>query len=785
MKKLFLGICYLFLSCVIYAQQIRGKITDPSSVPVASATVELGNATVITDPAGNFQFKNVKPGNHLLRVSSIGFKNFSKEVAGDDSFLEITLERHNLFMQPVEVRASRAGENAPFTKTNILKKDIEKLNLGQDLPFLLNQTPSVIINSDAGNGVGYTGIRIRGSDATRINMTINGIPYNDAESQGLFFVNLPDFASSVNNIQIQRGIGTSSNGAGAFGASMNFSTNEVNTNPYGEINNSMGSFNTWKHTIKAGSGLIGDHFTIDARLSKVRSDGYVDRARSDLKSFYLSAAYLNKKTSVRFNIISGNEKTYQSWNGVPESMLKTNRTYNSSGTEKPGTPYENETDNYQQDHFQLFFNHQFDSQWTFNTAFFLTKGKGYYENYKADQSFASYGLPDYVQGGTTIAETDLVRRLWLDNNYYGQIFSVQYKNSSHELTIGGGWNRYDGNHFGEIPWAAVGVPINHRWYQLESTKSDFNGYAKYQYKIMPGVTAFGDIQYRTIDYQIGGFRENPSLKFDNTYGFLNPKIGITVEKNGYQAYLSFSKGSKEPNRDDFEAGQNQQPRPEKMEDYELGIERKGSVLSWGATLYYMRYKDQLIQTGKINDVGAYTRINIPKSFRTGIELQGKANLADWLNISANLTLSRNRIEDFTEFYDDYDNGGQKQVNHGSTDISFSPDIVGAGSVNIFPIRNLELNLYSKYVGRQYLDNTSDNSRSLSDYYVQDARLSYSLQKLLVKQIDLIFQVNNVFNRKYEPNGYSFSYLYNGQLTTENFYFPMAGTNVMFGVNVKL
>jgi iron complex outermembrane receptor protein len=785
MKKLFLGICYLFMSQLALAQTLKGKITDSSAAPVASATVALNNSSVITDEAGNFQFRNLRPGNHVLRVSSIGFRNFEKIISADTGFIEIRLQPLNLFMQAVEVRAIRAGDNAPFTKTNILKKDIEKLNLGQDLPFILNQTPSVLVNSDAGNGVGYTGIRIRGSDATRINMTINGIPYNDAESQGLFFVNLPDFASSVSNIQIQRGVGTSSNGAGAFGASMNFSTNEVNTNPYGEINNGFGSFDTWKHTVKAGSGLIGDHFTIDARLSNIRSDGYVDRAKSDLHSLYLSGAYLSPGTSIRFNLISGKEKTYQAWNGVPEALLNTNRTYNSSGTEKPGEPYDNETDNYQQDHFQLFLNHQFNKGWTFNTAFFLTKGKGYYENYKADQSFADYGLPDFNTGSGTISTTDLVRQLWLDNNYYGQILSVQHKSARGLLTIGGGWNKYDGHHFGEIIWAETGVPVNYRWYDLYSTKSDINGYAKYQYRVAKGLELFADMQYRRVNYELGGFRDNPTLRFDNKYDFFNPKAGLSYSFRDYQLYFSYSTGNKEPNRDDFEAGQSQRPKPERLHDFELGFEKRNSRFGWATTLYYMLYKDQLVQTGKINDVGSYTRTNIPDSYRMGLELQGHALITGWLNVSANLTLSKNRIKDFREFYDDYDNGGQKEIYHGSTDISFSPDIIGSGTVNIIPVKDLEIGLFSKYIGRQYLDNTSNKNRSLSDYFVQDARLSYSLRNLVVKQIDLMFQLNNVFNRKYEANGYTFSYVYGGQLVTENYYFPMAGINFMAGINIKL
>lgn len=698
---------------------------------------------------------------------------------------EDSLKKSALFLEPVEVKAIRASDNAPFSKTTITAQQIKSSNLGQDLPFIINQTPSVVINSDAGNGVGYTGIRIRGSDATRINMTINGIPYNDAESQGLFFVNLPDLASSVGDIQIQRGIGTSSNGAGAFGATMNFSTNQVNLDPYAELNNSLGSFNTWKNTVRAGSGLINGHFTFDARLSKISSDGYIDRAKTNLSSFYLSGAYITENTSIRLNVLSGKEKTYQAWNGIPEADLKNNRRANYSGTEKPGEPYNNETDNYQQDHYQLFVNHRFNSNVEFNTAFFLTKGRGYYENYKSGESFSDYGLNDFISGHDTLTSTDLVRRLWLDNDFFGQIISLRYKHTRGLLTVGGGWNRYNGKHFGEVTWAQYGFPVDYRWYNLRSGKTDVNAYAKYEYRIATGLELFGDLQYRDVAYYIGGFRENPTLFLDNHYHFLNPKAGITYNLNRTRYYASYAYAAKEPNRDDFEAGANQQPRPEKMHDIEAGLETKYNRFSWSANFYYMRYRDQLIPTGQINDVGAYTRVNIPNSYRTGIELQAALTAAPWLNVSANLTVSRNKVLDFTEYYDDYDEGGQKSVYRGSTDIAFSPSIVGGGAVEIKPFKNANIGLISKYVSRQYLDNTSLKTRSISPYYVQDARISYSLPNRLFKSTDLVLQVNNVFNKKYEANGYTFSYLSGGALTTENYYFPMAGTNVLFALNIGL
>jgi iron complex outermembrane recepter protein len=688
------------------------------------------------------------------------------------------------FLQPVEVLAVRAADKAPFAKTNISKKEIEKNNLGQDLPFLLNQMPSVIVNSDAGNGVGYTGIRIRGTDATRVNVTLNGIPYNDAESQGTYFVDLPDIASSTNSIQVQRGVGTSTNGAGAFGATINLSTNEINKNFYAELNNSYGSFDTWKHTFKFGSGIIGNHFTIDGRLSKISSDGYMDRAKTDLRSFYVSTAYLSEKNSLRLNVFSGKERTYQAWNGVPEYLLMTDRTYNSAGTEKPGVPYENEVDDYLQTHYQLFFNHKFNTYWKGNVVLFLTDGKGYYEQYKAAAGLGSYGLPDYYNGDSLVSETDIIRRLWLDNNFYGSVFSVQHQKNTTQFIAGGGWTRYDGKHYGQIIWADIqpAVPLNYKWYDLTAHKTDLNLYTKWTEQWSAKWQSFADLQLRTVSYDINGFRDNPSLLVNNNYTFLNPKVGITYTNKNWQAYWSYAIAGKEPNRDDFES-QSAKPKAETLFDIEMGAEKKAAKYSFGANLYYMKYKDQLVLIGNINDVGAYTRTNVPNSYRMGVELQGKLLINELINVSGNTTFSSNKIKNFTELVDDFDNGGTKNNFYESTDISFSPSIIAGGIITITPVKNAEINLVSKYVGRQYLDNTSQKSRSLNPYYTQDVRLSYNIENNTPKNINIILQLNNVFNKKYEANGYTFSYIAGGPVT-ENYYFPMATFNWMLGVNIK-
>lgn len=691
-----------------------------------------------------------------------------------------------LMLDNIEVTSIRASDKAPFTKTNITKKEIEKVNLGQDLPFILNQLPSVVVNSDAGNGIGYTGIRIRGTDASRVNVTLNGIPYNDAESQGVYFVDLPDIASSVNSIQVQRGVGTSSNGAGAFGATINLSTNEVIKEKYVELNNSFGSFNSWKNTLKFGSGLLGNHFTIDARLSRISSDGYVERAKSNLRSFSVSTAYINKNSSLRFNIISGKEKTYQSWYGIPQSYLDSNRRYNEAGTEKPGTPYNNETDNYTQTHYQLFYNRKINNHLSFNTAIFLSRGKGYYEEYKAAQLYSDYGLPNYIAGTDTTTSTDIVRRLWLDNYFYGGIFSLQYQKNKSHFTFGGGWDEYDGKHYDIVTWAQQGFPKNYTYSDLPATKKDFNIYGKLLQTLGAGFSGFADVQARFVNYNIKGFKSNPDIFINRNYTFFNPKIGLSYNKNDFQVYASYSVGAKEPNRDDFEAGITQLLKPEILYDLELGVEKKNTNCSYGATFYYMNYHNQLVSTGKINDVGAYTRTNAPQSYRLGIELQAGERFTKWLDADANISFSKNKIKNFTEYVDDYDNSDQLIYQYHNTDISFSPNQVAAATVNIIPMANSEISLQSKYVGRQFLDNTSHVSRSIDPYFVQNIKLSYTLNsKNILKTVTFVLQLNNVFNKKYESNGYTYNYFYGGALDVANYYFPMAGTNFLAAINIKL
>ncbi|SDG64628.1 TonB-dependent receptor [Chitinophaga filiformis] len=786
-------VLFLLLLCslsTVHAQTVlTGTVTDKNNgkpLQGVSVSIPSSNTGVYTDANGQYRFTISSKGQYTLQAAYLGFKTFTTNINANGSSIQtdISLEETGLFVKPVEITSLRAGEHSPFTQSTLNAEDIKRQNLGQDLPLLLNQQPGVVTNSDAGTGIGYTGIRVRGSDITRINVTANGIPINDAESQGTFFVNMPDFASSVSSIQLQRGVGTSTNGAGAFGASLNLSTNDFRDKAYGEISNSYGSFNSWKHTVKAGSGLINDHFTIDARLSKISSDGYIDRATSDLRSFYTSAAYISKNTAIRLNVFSGKEKTYQAWNGVPFDSLKTHRTYNSAGQRSDGSYYDNETDNYQQDHYQLFLNQSLNSRLDFNVAAHYTRGRGYYEQYREAEAFADYGITDPVINGAPVTKTDLIRQLWLDNYFYGGIFSVNYKGTHLNWSLGGGWNRYEGSHYGKIIWAQYAIDKDHKYYDNDAFKRDFNIYWKGEYKLTTALRLFADLQYRTVKYNIDGFDDNPHLIQHNDYNFFNPKAGISYTLDSHQeVYASFAVGNKEPNRDDFEAGLNNTPKHETLRDIEAGYSYRSSNLVLQANAYYMNYKNQLVQTGQLNDVGAYTRTNIPKSYRAGVELQASTRLGHLFTLSANAALSRNKVKDFRNFVDNYNTGLQDTATYNNSNIAFSPSFVGGYTLTAKPIRNLEISLLGKYVSRQYLDNTSTKERSLDGYYTNDLRINYIIPQPLFKELGLQFMLNNIWNKKYSPNGWTYAYREDGVEKSTNGYYPMAGTNFFAGVNI--
>lgn len=682
-------------------------------------------------------------------------------------------------LPPLEVRSVRAGEKSPFALTNLNKASIEQENYGRDLPFLIQNTPSVIVNSDAGNGVGYTGIKIRGTDGTRINVTLNGITYNDAESMITYFVDVPDFGASLNSIQIQRGVGTSTNGAGAFGASINLATNDYHPEKYLSLQTTAGSFNTNKNTLQLGTGLLNNHFTIDGRVSKVSSDGYIDRASSNLKSFYLSTTYWGDQSSLRFNIFSGWEKTYQAWYGVPEEMLATQRTYNPAGMEKLDAPYSNQTDNYQQTHYQLFYNKTINKNLQWSTAAFLTRGKGYYEEYKGDAL-----LTDYIPTSTYTSPLDLVRRKWLDNHFYGQIASLIYEEGKNKFTLGGAWNTYDGLHYGRLPYLnSKGISPDFNYYFNNAIKKDANIYIKWNHQLTEKLNSFVDLQYRNVAHNMYGFDHNPDLNVKRTFDFFNPKAGLFYKTNQTNYYASIAIAHKEPNRDDFEAATTEQPKQEVLTDLELGFKTKVANFQWGANLYYMSYKDQLVLTGKINDIGAYTRTNVAKSLRTGIELEENWKINSFITSIGNITFSQNKIDAFVEYIDDYDKGGQLTFNHKNTDIALSPNLTATHQLNIKLTTKWQINLTSKQVSKQYLDNTQNEARILKGYFLQDINTSYELFKKSKWNAQFQLYVNNIFDKKYEPNGFTYSYLYENTVTTSNNYYPMAGRN--FWVSLKI
>jgi len=790
---------------------VTGKVTDNNQKPLPGATIKVKNqkTAVLSDGDGNYTLSNLSTGKYTFIVSYLGYKSTEKSIElGQNQNVNFTLLPQAFLADEVVVRATRANEKSATTYKNVTKAEIQENNFGQDLPFILQNTPGVVVNSDAGAGVGYTGIRIRGSDNSRINVTVNGIPINDSESQGTFYVNMPDFASSVDNIQIQRGVGTSTNGAGAFGASLNIQTTASEMEPYAEVNSTYGSFDTWKNTIKVGTGLINNRFSFDGRLSRISSDGYVDRGSSLLKSYFMSGAYHGNKDLLRINVFAGAEKTYQSWNGIPESrlnndvagmqayidrnglskadadnLLNSGRTYNSF-------LYNNQTDNYWQNHYQLLYARQFSDKFSFNGALHYTQGEGYYEEYRVQNDLTDYGLKPVVIGGTTINETDLIRRRWLDNDFYGVTYAFNYVPQKNlNFTLGGAYNEYKGAHFGQIIWAqyASNGDIDRHYYDNEGFKTDFNTYGKVNYSPVEALSLFADLQYRRVYYDIAG-TENKlnTLAINETLNFFNPKFGATYFINPESnLYASFSVANKEPNRDDYtDAAVGVYPKPERLNDVELGYRFKNKDFNVGANAYGMFYKNQLVVTGKINDVGGNYRQNVDRSYRLGIELDGSYIINKSFALNANAAFSRNKIKNFTEYYDDYDNGGQVVNNYTLTDISYSPAAVLFGELVYKPVKGFAIALQSKYVSKQYMDNTQNNERTINGYWVSNARLGYDFKFAGVKNINLGLLVNNLFDKKYESNGYTYGYLSGGSRVTENFFYPQAGTNFLLSLNVK-
>ena len=792
MRKLICFVVFIGLQGISQAMifqdngsKIKGKVTDINGLPLQGAGITIENTIlgVHTDSEGNYSLSVRKDLVYKLRFSFIGFESQIRDVTfKGDTVLNIVLLAKSVMTEEVFVNATRAGERTPMAYSTVTKEDISKNNIAQDIPYLLGYTPSLVVSSDAGTGVGYTNINIRGTDVKRINVTIDGVPVNDAESHGVWWVDLPDLASSADNIQIQRGVGTSTNGAGAFGATINFQTTNLNREPYAEVNSSYGSFNTSKNTINFGTGLINKKFAIDARLSKIWSDGYIDRAFSDLKSFYISGTMYGETSILKLMIFSGVEHTYQAWDGVPKDSLATHRTYNIHN-------YKNETDNYWQDNYQLHYSKEISSNISANAALHYTHGQGYYENLIQNSKFSSFNLPNAIFNTDTITSSDFITQRWLRNDFYGFTYSLNYRKDKISTIIGGGWNQYLGNHFGDIIWAKTVTYNNdsYRWYQGTGNKKDLNTFLKINYSLTSKLNLYADLQFRNINYSIGGFDENlKDVTQNHKYNFFNPKAGFTYNLDEKQkVFSSFGVSQREPDRDDFtDADPGKTPVPEKLFDYEAGYEYHSSILMLKGNLYYMFYHDQLILTGKINNVGATILTNVPKSYRQGIEIETGIQILTNLNWYENLTISRNIIPVFEDLTDNWDNSLQDKEILKNKTISFSPSIIAGSVIDYYPFNNFHLSLNTKYVGKQYIDNTQNTERMLKAYLVQNISFLYTIKSKIFKEMTCQFVVNNLFDKMYETNAWVYKYIEEGSLHVMDGYFPQAGINCMVKFGIK-
>lgn len=707
----------------------------------------------------------------------------------------------DISLDEVMVVATRATKETPVAYTELSGEKLNSRNDGQGIPYLIALTPSVITTSDTGTGIGYSGFRIRGTDANRINITVNGVPVNDAESHTVFWVNMPDFASSVENIQIQRGAGTSTNGAASFGATVAMQTQKPELKPYAEYQVSAGSFGTVKNMVKGGTGLLGDHFVIDARYSHVRSDGFIRRASVDMGSYFLSASYYAENTLLKFQTFGSREKTYQAWTGVPSYLLDTDRKYNPCGEyeDENGVTkyYDNQTDNYTQQHYHLMLNQRLGNFWNMNVTLHYTPGEGYYEDYKGGAKFKSYKLNNYFDpNGEEQKKSDLVRRKWLESDFYGAIFGLNYLRENLHATLGGGINRYVCDHFGRVMWskAANALPQpDYEYYRNTGKKLDYNLYLKANYRLSATLNAYLDLQYRGIDYTIEGSddKAGDNVQVDKKWDFFNPKAGLNYQKNGHNAFASFAIANREPNRDNFtEAAPHERPTHETLYDYEAGYSYSHPRFQAGLNLYFMDYNNQLILTGQISEIGEALTSNIKDSYRAGIELTAGVKITDWLSWNGNATFSRNKIKNFTEVIENYDAGwspieGQEVLHNemGTTNIAFSPDLTGS-SVFDLQWKDFSAGFISQYVGRQYMDNTSAKARSIDPYFINSLRLGYTFHPAFMKEIAVDVTVNNLFNEKYETNGWVYSAMVGGERYTEDGYFTQAGTHAMARVSFR-
>lgn len=792
MKSLlfFSGLCLISLHALAQTHILDGTVTrgETPVEGVAVYAVESGKGTA-TDENGRYSLE-LKEGTYQL-VFSYGNQKSLRVNLKQNQTLNVDLADVQEVLDEVLVSSLRVTAQSPITYSNLSNEEIEDRNLGQDIPILMNYMPNVVTTSDAGAGVGYTGLRVRGSGTTSTNVTINGIPYNDAESLGSFWVNLGDFASSVENLQLQRGVGTSTNGAGAFGASLNILTDAYSEEANAEIANSYGSFNTHKHTVKFSTGLMNNHWEIAGRASQIKSDGYIDRASSDLKSYFLQGTYVDENTLVKAITFGGSERTYQAWYGIDAETLENDRTYNPAGvyTDEDGNTkfYDNQTDNYKQDHYQLLWNQEYDDNWSSNLAFHYTYGRGYYEEYEEDAVLNEFGLQNFQANGEEVTTSDLVGTKWLDNDFFGTTFALNYKDSDWDVNFGGAWNRYIGDHFGDVIYTrfALNNDPYEPYYENVGRKTDFNLYGKATYAISEKLAGYLDLQIRTIDYETEGvLSEGNEFLIDDSFAFFNPKAGLTYALNNQnQFYFSYARANREPRRSDYENGE---PEHEELNDYELGWRHSTPSVQVNTNLYYMDYQNQLVLTGGIDDVGAFIRENSGNSYRLGLEIDAIIRLSEKVVLRPNLALSQNKNTDFVSTW----NG--ELVDFGNTDISFSPSIVGGNRISYLPVNGLELSLLSKYVGEQYMSNIEAETSKLEAYFVNDFNIQYTWRNApFFKEVVFTGLVNNIFGEEYVSNGYYYTFNIENPDTSTGVqtldgagYYPQATTNFLGGITLK-
>lgn len=795
-KTPFIFTVFLLAGLLGFAQEqftVSGRVTmNDNPLQGVNVIIKGTKSGTQTDLDGAYQLQ-LDEGDYTLMFSYVSAQAVEKSFSLNKNLvLDVAIEEAAESLDEILLKSIRVDATSPITHTNVDKEELEKRNLGQDLPVLLNYLPSVVTTSDAGAGVGYTGIRVRGINAQSTNVTINGIPYNDAESLGTFWVNLGDFASSVESLQLQRGVGTSTNGAGAFGASINVLTDNVSNEASAEISNSFGSYNTRKHTVKFSTGLINDHIEIAGRLSNIKSDGYIDRATSDLKSYFLQASYKHDNTLIKAISFGGSELTYQAWNGISADSLRTNRTYNPSGqyTDNDGNIrfYDNEVDDYKQDHYQLHWNERYNSQWTSTVSLNYTYGRGFFEQYREEEDFADYDLTPLEFGGETVSSTDLIRRRWLDNDFYVLNANANYKQDNLNMSFGGSYSYYDGDHFGEIIWAefASNSEIRDRYYEGNAKKTDFNTFAKATYRLNDKFSFYGDLQLRLLSYETSGLNSDRiPFNIDENFSFFNPKAGLTYQLGANSdLYVSYARANREPNRDDFENNPNVQP--EQLNDFELGWRYDTKSARLYVNAYYMLYNEQLVLTGQIDDVGSPIRANSGDSYRLGLEVDAALAITNQFSVQPNFTISSNKNKElFTSV-----NG--EILNLGKTDISFSPEFIAANAFVFQPKEGFQISLLSKYVGEQFMSNTENPDSKLDSYFVNDFNITYEWKpKSVFKSVVFSGLVNNIFGEEYVSNGYFGSYDYENPdsatgVSTDYFagYYPQATTNFLVGATLK-